>query len=339
MRSNFVVLALFLATAVPAKEYLYIHNTDSGTVSKIAIPEHEVVSTIDVGLQIDYLAKSPDNRVLYVNRIELIDPELGKWGDSGELIAFDTRTDEELWRVQLDGMPNHHTVSADGRYVYVPYFNDYWLAVVDTEQRAVVDKIFVGMGGHVTKLSPDGKRLYVGSMYWNHIAIVDLEKREMIERLNFPELVRPFEFTQDESRLYVQLSSLHGFVEVDRQTGERQTHLLPDPEGLAVPGERYPRTVNHGIELIKDETELWIVATAIDQLMVYSHPELELVTSIPVGSYPNAVTFDGDQRYAYTGNPRSNDVSVVDTATYREIARIPVGLYPQRMVVIDVPEN
>lgn len=255
------------------------------------------------------------------------------------MIAIDTQTDEIMWRLPLDGMPNHHTVSADGRYVYVPYFNDYWLAVVDTQQRKVIDKIFIGMGGHVSKLSPDGKRLYVGSMYWNHIAIVDLERGEMIERLNFPELVRPFEFTQDESRLYVQLSSLHGFVEVNRETGERQTHFLPDPQGIAVAGERCPRTVNHGIELIKNESELWIVSTATDELMVYTHPELQHMTTIQVGAYPNAVTFNGDESYAYTGNPRSNDVSVIETSSYTEIKRIPVQEYPQRMVVVDVPEQ
>ena len=187
-------------------------------------------------------------------------------------------------------------------------------------------------------VSPDGKLLYVGSMYWRHIAIVDLERGEMIERLNSPELVRPFEFTQDESRLYVQLSSLHGFVEVNRETGERQTHYLPVPQGRGIPGERYPRTVNHGIELIKEESELWIASTATDELMVYSHPQLQHLKTIEVGTYPNAVTFNGDQSYAYTGNPRSNDVSVIDTASYEEIKRIPVQEYPQLMVVIDVPD-
>lgn len=73
-------LLLCCSAAISAKEYLYIHNTDSGTISKISIPEHEVVNTIEIGQQIDYLAKSPDNRILYVNRIELIDPNLGKWG-------------------------------------------------------------------------------------------------------------------------------------------------------------------------------------------------------------------------------------------------------------------
>ena len=335
----FIYCGMFLSTAY-AKEHVYIHNTHDGTVSKIAIPELEVVRTIEIGNQIDYVTRSPDHATWYVNRINLIDPDsTQKWGESGELMAMDSRTDEMLWSVDLDCMPNHMKTSPDGRYVYVPCFDSYWLIVVDTEQQAVVDKIFTGMGGHVTEVNRDGSRVYVGSMYWSHISVVDTERREAIERIDFPQLVRPFAFTRDEQDLYVQLSQLHGFIHIDRETGERETHYLPDFDQEVPVGSRYPWTVNHGIELVKNESELWIVATAMDFIAVYSHPELELITTIPTGSYPNAIAFNGDESLAFVGNPRSNDVTVIDTNGYEAVATVPVGTYPQRLVVVDVPED
>ena len=61
-----VALPVLCPTAL-AKEYLYIHNTNSGEISKISIPEHEVVGTIEIGLYMDFVTKSPDNKTLYVS--------------------------------------------------------------------------------------------------------------------------------------------------------------------------------------------------------------------------------------------------------------------------------
>ena len=113
-------LSILTSGQAAAKEILYIHNTYSGVVSKISIPEHEVLGEIEIGYYMDYLAASPDGKILYVNRIDgdLPGARARNVGVSGELIAVSTRTDEILWRVTLDGMPHHMSVSPDGRRVY-----------------------------------------------------------------------------------------------------------------------------------------------------------------------------------------------------------------------------
>src|SRR5262245_13428479 len=120
-------LLLHLGSA-EAKEYLYIHNTYSGDISKVSIPENEVVGSIDIGFYTDYLNKSPDNKTLYVNRIygDLPGARAPNVGVDGELIAVDTATDKIRWRLDLDGMPHHMSVSKDGRHVYVPYYDTWW---------------------------------------------------------------------------------------------------------------------------------------------------------------------------------------------------------------------
>lgn len=337
-----VALLLALAASVAsAVESLYVHNTYSGEISKISIPGHEVVGEIEIGFYMDYLAASPDGTVLYVNRIEgdLPGARARNVGTSGELIAVSTTTDEILWRVPLDGMPHHMSVSPDGRFVYVPYYDSWWLAVVDVEQRRVVEKIWIGNGGHGTKLSADGERLYVGSMMNDTLSVIDTAKREVIEVFGFRDGVRPFAIPKDESVIYVQQSWLHGFVVLDPATRAQRTVPLPDL-GREVPRpERYPHNVDHGLALTPGEEELWVNGSALDFVAVFTHPQLELVTTIPVGREPNALVFSGDGRFAYVTNRRENTLSILDTAEYREVKRLELGEYPQRMVVIDVPEQ
>ncbi len=44
------------------------------------------------------------------------------------------------------------------------------------------------------------------------------------------------------------------------------------------------------------------------------------------------VTLTPDGKKAYVANPVTNDVSVVDIASMKEVARIPVGFVPKRNV-------
>ena len=138
--------------------------------------------------------------------------------------------------------------------------------------------------------------------------------------------------------IYVQQSWLHGFVVLNPSTREQRTVRLPDL-GKQVPvPPSYPHNVNHGIGLNPAETELWAVGSALGFVAVFSHPDLEHKANIPVGKDPNAIVFSGDGRFAYVSNRKGDDMSVIDTQSYQEVKRIPLGKYPQRMVVIDVPE-
>ncbi|MFP6597627.1 MAG: hypothetical protein VCC01_09240 [Candidatus Hydrogenedentota bacterium] len=89
-----LITATLLVSSAHGKEFLYIHNTYSEEISKISIPEHEVVGEIEIGFYMDYVNKSPDNKTLYVNRIkgDLPGSRARNIGVSGELIAIDTAT-------------------------------------------------------------------------------------------------------------------------------------------------------------------------------------------------------------------------------------------------------
>lgn len=334
----FVVCSLPRFTA--AAERLYVENSDSGDVSVIDIPGHTVINTIHVGKHPDDVTLSHAGDVLYVNRTESLGiPGQPRLGESGEIIAISTRTNEILWRVLVDGMPHHMTVSADDRYVFVPLFDSFFVVVVDTQKREVVERIPVGYGPHGTRLSPDKSRLYVGTMFADHIAIVDAISFRPRRFITFDDAVRPFDITSDEKRMYVQLSRYHGFVVVDLPSGEviEKVDLPPLPPNTQMP-RFFPHTVNHGLALSADNKTLYCAASIAGYVAIFSVPEHKLLATVPVGREPNWIGFSHDGKFCYVSNRKSDTVSVISTAERREITQIPVGQYPQRLRTLVLPE-
>lgn len=319
-------------------EILYVQNTYSGDLTLIGIPGHEVIGRIDVGKYPDDVVVAPDGNTVYVNRINSAGlPNAPNMGDTGEVIAFSSVNDQVLWRVAVNGMPHHMTLTQDSRFLFVPLYNTFWVAVIDTKKREVVDRIGVGSGSHGTRLSPDGKRLYVGSMMNDHITVIDVETRKPIKRIPFADGVRPFEMTRDEKWLFAQRSRLHGFDVVDLTLGKvvKTVNLPALPAGTKLP-EFYPHTYNHGMALTADDKMLWVAGSVANYICVYGLPNLELRYTIPVGTDPNWIVFSSDGRFAYVTNRGSNDLSVISVGEMKEIKRIKVGTYPQRLQVLKV---
>jgi YVTN family beta-propeller protein len=334
-----LALAIASGLSASAAEFVYLENTDSGDISVIDIPGHTVVSTIKLGTYLDDVTASRDGKILYANRVNSLGlSEAKQVGESGEIIAISTETEQVLWRTPVHGWPNHLTLSADERLLYVPLYDRNWMEIVDTRRHEVVDRFPIGLGGHGTRLSPDGKRLYVGSMFLDVLTVFDLTTLKPVKKLPFKDAVRPFAFTRDEKTLYVQLSRLHGFEVVDLTKDEivREVLLPPLPSDAPLP-KFYPHTYNHGLELSPDEKLLFAAGSAGNYVCVYSVPALSLLATIPVGQEPNWIVFSKDGSYAYVSNRKSDSLSVISVRELKEIKRIPVGKYPQRMRTVVVP--
>jgi YVTN family beta-propeller protein len=92
----------------------------------------------------------------------------------------------------------------------------------------------------------------------------------------------------------------------------------------------------HGFAVSPDGTQLWSTSKPNSHLYVYSLPDLRLLGGVEVGHDPDWLTMTPDGRFVYSANAGSNSVSVVDTRTIREVARIPVGNVPKRNTTVVV---
>jgi hypothetical protein len=147
--------------------------------------------------------------------------------------------------------------------------------------------------------------------------------------------IRPAVVTPDEKTMYAQLSYLNGFVEYDLVAGRiTRTVTMPfSPAGAALRPDSYPNnSAHHGMALSGDGTALCELGTIDDYTAIVARPALTVrgMLNYPTGSLPYWATSTVDGRACAVSLSNANAVSIVDYATAREIARVPVGRFPQR---------
>lgn len=321
------------------QEVLYVGNNRAGTVSVISVPGYEVLGEFDAIPDMenpergsasfaDDLVATPEGRILYISRPQTRD-----------IAAFDTSTEKLLWTIPIDGTPDHFTMSPDGRHLYVSVNSERYASVVDTETRKIAARFPTGPLPHGMKMSPDGKRVYNGAMGSDRITVADAETFAVVRNIELDEGVRPFTMTQDETKLYVQLTRFHGFVEVDVASGRVTKSIhLPVPDGVTHQ-KSYPHTAHHGIEFALDEKILCIAGTVAHYVALVSYPTLDLVATIPVGEEPSWVVTSLDGKSCYVSSRISDTVSIISVEEKREVKRIQVGDYPQRMWTVRIPKR
>jgi len=311
---------------------VFVENTNSGDVSIIDAATLRVVGTIPVGLSPDDIVASPSGDMLYVSRI--VHRADGRPTGTGELVAIDPGTRQVSWQVAFRGVPNHVAVSPDGHRVYVTVVSGNYVDVFDVARHALVDSVDVGTGPHDIEVSRDGKFVYVGLIRGTDVTVFDAATNRIVRRIPFGANVRPIALSRDESRLYVQLSQYYGFVVADPRTGKILKRVeMPLPKGAQRP-DTLPVTTNHGIRVTGDGRYLIVNGSMTDLAAIYTLPDLRLAATIPVGRDPNWVTLSPDGRRVFISNRGSDDVSVIDLATRKEVARVKVGRYPQRMTSV-----
>ena len=135
----------------------------------------------------------------------------------------------------------------------------------------------------------------------------------------------------------MQLSDLNGFAVVDFKT-QRETARITLP--ALPPGKKEVLeggNASHGMAVTADNKVLVVDSRLNSAVYMYSLPDLKLLGSVDVGRSPDWVTLTPDGRRAYVANAGSNNVSVVDIASLREVTRIPVGQVPKRNITAMMP--
>ena len=241
-----------------------------------------------------------------------------------------------LSRVPLSGRPNNIAISNDGKRVYAgiaqaPGAVD----VIDTVSLTRAKSIAVKGSIHNVYVTPDGKYVVSGSIPGRMITVIDQATETIAWELPMSAGIRPMAFERaadgSTSRIFVQLSDYHGIAVVDFKERKEVTRF----ETPAIPGETkhtegLQAAPMHGFAVTPDGKLLLATSKVYSTMYGYSLPDLKPVGHVHVGQHPEWVALTPDGKRAYVAAAGDNAVSVVDTATLKEIARIPVGQVPKR---------
>ncbi|MGH9665109.1 MAG: hypothetical protein ACRD9L_11855, partial [Bryobacteraceae bacterium] len=255
--------------------------------------------------------------------------------------VVDRRSGKVIKKIPLGTRPNNVAITPDGKRVYVCIRQESWVDVVDTGTLTKVKSIPVGANPHNVYCTPDGKYMLATSMGEHKITAIDIRTEKPAFTIPLGGIPRPVAIEAGKDgvpkRLFVQLSNLHGFEIVDygarKVTGKV---MLPSAPPDAKP--LIPFTFSHGMAISPDEKTLWVDSLLNNAVYVYSLPALRLLASMPVGHGPDWMTFTPDGTRCYVSNAGSDSVSVLDAVNHKEIARIPVGKTPKRLIAVALPD-
>jgi len=316
---------------------VYVTNSASDSIDVIDPRTNQVVKAIR-GITLPHgIAFSPDGTRLYIsNESESV------------LDIVDRSSGEILNKIPLSGRPNNIAITKDGGRVLVGIRSAAGVVdVIDTASQKRTKSIPVDGSVHNVYVTPDGKYAVSGSIENKAATVIDLETDKTVWEVKFDRPVRPMAFEKgpdgSTNRIFVQLSGVNGFAVVDfAKRAEVARIKLPDQPGGFGSAEGRTGTPSHGIGVAPDGKSLWVNSTIANAVFKYSLPDLKLIGHAklpqvhslgrpPTGSVPEWITFTPDSKLIYVSDSGSRSVSVIDTATLKEVATVPVGEVPKRI--------
>jgi YVTN family beta-propeller protein len=324
-----VLVATVLFTASLAAQKVRIVQTNSaGDNVHLIDPATNKVAGIIEGIEVSHGAGvAPDGKHIYIS-------------DESEstLDVVDAKTLKVTNRIPLSGHPNNMAVGKDGRKVYVGIIQaPGGVDVIDTVALKRIKTVPTKGTIHNAYVTPDGKYVVAGSIQGKTINVIDAQTDEPVWTLDMDLGIRPmtFSWNPDGSTqwIFAQLTGLNGFAVVDFAT-KKEIRRINNPElppgKPTVPEGSDP---SHGMAVTSDGKTLVVCSRLNNYLYSYSLPDLKLLGGAELtGKGAGWVTLTPDGKKAYVANPVTNDVSVVDIATMKEVAKVPVGYVPKRNV-------
>ncbi len=330
-----------------ADEKVYVALEGSGKVAVVDSSSSEIISVIDLSEKeneqiVRYMAHniqvSPDGKrvIVTANVEETMDMENDAMPDGSsmphgqyfdQLVVIDPLSDRIVQRIpiEIDSHLAHVVLSPDSKTAFVTLQEKGTLYSVDIENSKIINKIDLGAksGPHGLRMSPDGSEAIIALLDGKSVAILNT-KTNGVRKLQMPGAVVQTAVTPDGTYLFASIYDVRQIAWLNRQNGEQG--LLSLPGGSRGPVQIYPTP---------DSRYLYIA----DQGYYFNQPTGNVVYRIDIankvvdktiaaGSAPHGVVVDSTGTRVYVTNLLSDDLSVIDTATGKEIARITVGEMP-----------
>jgi YVTN family beta-propeller protein len=293
------------------------------------------------------ISHSTDNSQIYVAQ-----------ESTASLLVVDGKTLQITKRIPLSGSPNLVQPTPDGKRIYVS-INLRWdvvsnfpalqaemsggIDIVDTASLTKTQTIAIPGGIHDMYLTPDGKYVVAGanrnelpeckcgiSAPTNLGYVIDTRTNEVAWTFTMNPAASPIAISKkpdgSTDKIYAQGAG-NGFRVVDFDT-HVVTSSVKNPD---IAPALQDRGGSHGIGITSDQKTLLVNSGQNRTVYSYSLPDLKLLGGARLsGRGLNWLVIAPDDRTVYVANPETNNVSVVDIATMKETAVIPVGFAPSR---------
>jgi YVTN family beta-propeller protein len=340
------IVVCTVSFSAPAAQLRILQTNSAGDNINIIDPAtNKVVGEIK-GIEANHgIAASPDGSRIYVS-VETIEKSL---------YVVDGKSLQVIKKIPLSGVANLIDLTPDGRTLYVAIAQEYddlsafpqikaqpngGVDVIDTVSLEKVKSIPLRGGIHDLNITPDGKYVIAGSSRGakppaNMMDVIDTKTNEVAWSLQMSPAPSPMAITKNPDgttkTIYGQLGGPNAFAVVDFASQKKIDEIkLPE-----IPADKQnksgPPAPSHGIAITADQKTLLVNSRLNSALYAYALPDLKFLGSVDLGGRGAGwLTISPDDKTAYVANEHTNNVSVIDIKSLKEVALIPVGFAPAR---------
>lgn len=317
------------AWALPSpNDRVYTADQNSNTVSVINPATNTLVGQIALGnprpdllsplykgqINVHGMGFSPDHKTLLVVS-----------NGSNSVTFIDTATNKVKGTTYIGRSPHEGFFTADGKEVWVVVRGEDYISVIDPTTYKETRRIQTSLGPGMVIFPPDGKLAFVVSSFTPKLDVIDVKTHKIVKQIDVVSPFSPFlQITPDGSEIWMTHKDVGKITRVNTQS-------------LEVVGVMDAGFITNHIAFAKvaGKTYAYVTVGGENAVKVFStdHPA-KLVTTIPTGALPHGIWTSDDGTRVYAGLENGDAVDVIDTATNKVVARVPVGQAPQALAYV-----
>lgn len=297
---------------------VYVPNTKSNTVSVIDPKTYKVIETIPVGHQPQHVVPSWDLKTLWVNNdlgdsLTAIDPATGK---AGRTIAVSD--------------PYNLYFTPNGKYAIVMASMDRQLVFRDAHTMKKARTVPVDCAGvNHADFSADGRYFIVSCEFSGELLKVDTARMKVVGKQKLPlkgAMPQDVKLSPDGGTFYIADMIANGIWVLDGHKFTRPT-LLRTGKGA------------HGLYVSRDSKEMYVTNRGEGSISIFDFAKKKLTKKwhLPNGGSPDMGGVSADGKVLWLSGRYNAEVYAIDTATGKQLARIPVGSGPHGLAVYPQP--
>ena len=340
------------------REYAYVTNGGSNTVSVLDLVNLRQDRVIAVGQEPTGVAVSPVRNEVYV-------VNSGGANVNGSVSVIDAEKNRVVATIPVHRKPYFISLDALGQRGYVANSGSNSVSVIDLEKRREIGVIGVGEAPGLARISPDGKSLVVTNRASGSVSVVDPVVMRVRSVFSGCPQATDAVILPDSSKAFVACSGGHQVMAIglsrpesadesehaDRMltfldVGKTPVQLAMKPDGGEIfvsnfdsdsiseiatgtneVGGAYMVGAHPSCGIVSaDNSLLWISNFNADSIGVYSIDDGRLIKpSVRVGSGPDALAFSSNGFLLLAADATSGDVSVVRTQSYASNGAVRIG--------------
>jgi YVTN family beta-propeller protein len=343
-----VGVVMCLAHAEPTNYLVFVSNERSGDVTVIDGTTDAVVASFPVGKRPRGIHATPDGKRLFVTlsgsprKAPGVDENRApadKRADGLGVIDPAARKLIDRWHVGSD--PEQFAISKDGKFAFIANEDDASASIVDLNSGQSRGKIKVSEEPEGMGVNPANGEVYVTCEEKGEVFAIDPDQQRVIAKIDTGGRPRSVAFLADGSRAYVACENGGYVAVIDARSHKLLSKIqLPTgslPMGTAVSNdgkELYVSTGRGNAVAIIDTQRNEVPRSPLLSARGEGEGEESIIAMIPVGKRAWGIALDPSGSKLYSANGASNDVSVVDLKSRKELRRIKVGDGPWGIAIV-----